>query len=292
MCFFQAPVPFLSPVDLTGKIAIITGGNAGLGFASTRQLLISKASRVILACRNLSKGNAAIERLLADSEVQKYNPGGEVEVRRVDMESYASVLGFAHAIKEELPALDILLLNAGIGQLTFETAGTGHEKVMQVNYLSNALLALELLPLLKSTAERIGSSTRMSWVGSRQHAQSTLIKKQPLGPEESVLGHFDNKAKYRSFAHYGNTKLLCVMFITEMVKKVNSDEVIVNSMCPGMVDTAMSDVLPLPLRVVADVVKKMRARTPQEGARITANAAVVVGKESHGRFLMDMEVQE
>ena len=291
MPFIQPPVtPTPSGIDLSGKTVIITGGNAGLGFETARQLLVLRASAVVLAVRNLSKGEGARSALLADPHVKSRNPRAVIKIMHMDMEDYKSVLAFADEVTKELQNLHILLLNAGIGQLTYEKSITGHEKVTQVNYLSNSLLALKLLPLLKATAAKTGHPTRMSWVGSRTHHQNSLAKKQPLLPEEKVLEHFADRSKYLSFAHYGDTKLLCIMFIKELAERVPREEVIINSMCPGMVNTGMSDVLPLPLRVVADIVKKMRARSVEEGGWIITHAAAVVGTESHGRFLQDNDI--
>jgi len=283
MPFIQPPVtPTPSRVGLGGKTVIVTGGNTGLGFETARQLLVLRASTVVLAVRTPSKGEAAREKLLADPHVEDRDPSAVVKVIKLDTEDYKSVLAFVDNVKKELQDLHILLLNAGIGQLEYEKSITGHEKVTQVNYLSNALLALELLPLLEATAAKTGRPTRMSWVGSRNHQQNSLATKQPLLPEENVLEQFDDKSKYLSFAHYGDIKLLCIMFIKELAIPVPKEKVVINSMCPGMVNTAMGDLLPLPPRLVANIAKQMRARTVEEGGRILTHAAAVAGPESHG----------
>ena len=284
----MTPTP--TNIDLTGKVIIVTGANAGLGFETSRQFLALKVSKVILAVRNLSKGEAARQRLLADEAVQKHNLKADVKVMELDMERYESVVAYADQVKKELPIPHLVLLNAGIGQLGFETSPTGHEKVTQVNYLSNALLALELLPLLEATAEKTGAPTRISWVGSRMHLSNSLAKKQPLLPGESVLEHFDDRSKYLAVAHYGDTKLLCFMFVQELAKRVSKDKVIVNTMCPGMVDTNMTEVLPIYFRVIIIAVKKTRARTSEQGGWILVHAAAVVGPESHGRYLNDKDI--
>ena len=63
--------------------------------------------------------------------------------------------------------IDVLLLSASCGQLNLELAPTGHENVTQVNFLSNTLLYLKLLPLLEAMTTKIGVPSRLSWVGSR-----------------------------------------------------------------------------------------------------------------------------
>jgi len=292
MPLFLPPVEPNPAIDLAGKIVIITGGNAGLGFECARQFLMNKASTVILACRTVSKGEAARQRLLADHTVKETNARARIAVMRLDMESYDSVIEFADQVRKGYAALHILLLNTGIGQLNYEQAPTGHEKVTQVNYLSNALLALSLLPLLKATAAAESWPTRMSWVGSRNHERNSLHKKQPLLPNESVLEYFDDKMKYMTMAHYGDTKLLCVMFVAELAKRVDKSKVIINSMCPGMTKTEMVDKTPFYVRIPANMVMAVRARTAEQGARILLYAAMVAGEETHGSFLSDKDVAQ
>lgn len=239
----------------------------------------------------MQKGELCRQQILTDPEVRRKNPRVDIKVMKVDMEDYKSVMEFADNVKKELPELDILLLNAGTGQLGFEVAVTGHEKVMQINYLSNALLTLELLPLMTATADKKGTATRISWVGSRTRTWSTLPKKQPLQPDESVIEHFDEKRNYFKVAHYGNTKLLVSMFVAEMAKRVPKEKVVINHMCPGAVRTGMIDVLPFPLRQIMAIVGYIRSRTPEVGGWIISHAVAVAGPETHGEFLIDKEIE-
>jgi NAD(P)-dependent dehydrogenase (short-subunit alcohol dehydrogenase family) len=123
---------------------------------------------------------------------------------------------------------------------------------MQVNYLSNALLSLELLPLLEATAAVSGAPSHLSWVGSRQLYSSSFGKARPWTAGQSVLQRMDSKSGYSGLAVYGNTKLLVAMFVTELAARVGSERVVINNMCPGAVNTRMSDVLPLPLRLLVN----------------------------------------
>lgn len=209
MNFFkpQAPVTPNPPgvVDLTGKTIVITGGNQGLGFETARQLLSLKATTIILAVRTPSKGEEARDLLLTDPTVKKENPHASIIVMKVDMSDYESVIAFAEAIKRDVPELDVLLLNAGCGQLNYELAPTGHEKVTQVNFLSNAILSLKLLPLLEATVAKTGVPSRLIWVGSRMHQSGSFYTKRPLEPNEKVLERMDNKAMYSGVTIYSDT---------------------------------------------------------------------------------------
>ena len=283
--------PLPTGVDLKGKTAIITGASAGMGLESARQLLTLNASTVILAVRNVKKGEICRKELLADRAVQSHNPGATIKVMKVDMDDYDSIKSFAKAVKAEVPVLNLLILNAGIGLLKFERSPAGHERDMQVNYLSNVLLTFELLPLLEASAEQTGLPSRITWVGSRAHYQSTFAKKAPIKPEESVIGHMDDEKFFFPFQKYNDTKLLCAMFMYDLAPCLDKNKVLINMLCPGMVDTAMSDVLPIYLRIPVNIVKAIRARSVEQGGWLILNAAVVAGPESHGEFLLDKDIQ-
>lgn len=131
--------------DLSGKVAIITGASAGLGLEASRQFLSLNLTTLILAVRNFSKGNLVATHLRAQF------PKANIKVWELEMESYESIQKFVERCSDELERLDIAILNAGIQRLRFErVTATGHEKYIQVNYLSTMLLAVLLLPILKA----------------------------------------------------------------------------------------------------------------------------------------------
>lgn len=293
MPFIQPPVPPLPPgIDLSGKTAVVTGATAGIGLEISLQLLRFGVSNLILAVRNVSKGETVQQSLISDPAVRSINPDATIKVMKLDTENYSSVQDFASSFTAEFTDLHLLMLNAGIGTLGREFASNGHEKNIQVNYLSNVLLTLALLPTLEDTASRTGHPTRVTWTGSRAHKQTSLAAKLPLKKEEGLLKHFDEAEGIPAFARYGDSKLLCVLFQMELANNYTADKVIINNFCPGMVDTSMSDVLPVYLRIPVNMVKAIRARSPQKAAWMALNAGVVVGSESHGRFLADMSVDE
>lgn len=269
MGIFTQPkvTPLPTGINLYGKTITVTGASAGMGLETARQLLVLNVSTLILGVRNTTKGENCKASLLADPAVKKHNSKPTVKVMKVDMDDYSSIQYFAKAIKAEVPIVDHLLLNAGIGILKLERSAIGHERTMQVNYLSNVLLLLELLPHLEISAIKIGSPSRVTWVGSRTHMQSTLSEKgKMVRPEETVLGHMDDPKYFFPFQKYNDTKLLCVIFLYELAPRLDKSKVIINMMCPGMVNTSMSDVLPIYLRIPVNVVKAIRARPVEQGA--------------------------
>lgn len=93
---------------------------------------------------------------------------------RVDMGDYQSVKAFANVMKAEVPIVDFLVLNAGIGTIKLERSLSGHENMTQVNCLSNVLLTVELIPHLEASAEKAGATARITWVGELQTPQADL----------------------------------------------------------------------------------------------------------------------
>src|SRR5688572_510323 len=93
--------------DQTGRVAVVTGANSGLGLVAARELARSGA-RVVLACRNLDKGHAAVE------EIRAAVPEAQLQLEELDLASLASVRGFAERFKATHDGLDLLINNAGI----------------------------------------------------------------------------------------------------------------------------------------------------------------------------------
>ena len=135
------------------------------------------------------------------------------------------------------------------------------------------------------------TSQCMTRVGSRRHTQSTLSQKSPVLPSETVLSHMDDPINFYPFQRYNDTKLLCVMFMYEIAPRLEKGEVVLNMVCPGMVDTGMSDILPVYLRVPVNIMKAVKARSVEQGTWLILNSMLVAGGASHGEFLADKDVQ-
>ncbi|KAL2878870.1 hypothetical protein SGCOL_005838 [Colletotrichum sp. CLE4] len=302
MPLFQPPVgPLPNDLTLHGQTAIVTGATSGIGLALARQLLLLGASPLILAVRDVSKGEATRQSLLANPSLRSLSQPPVVEVMKLDTEDYTSVKTFTETFTSKHTRLHIAILNAGVPGLRRRVAVTGHEAAVQVNYLSNVLLTLELLPLLEATARETGRAGRLTWTGSRAIGKTSLAGKAGVAEGGSVLGHLDAEAKFDGMARYADSKLLGFLFLRELSRHygvgvgTGSEEeqrVIVNAFCPGMVDTNMSNVLPQPFRFIADAVKAVRARTPEVAGWIGVHAVSVAGGETHGKTLGDKEIWE
>ena len=291
-------MPFIQPIvtptptgtNLKGKVAIATGANAGLGFETARQLLRLNASAVVLPCRNQSKAEEAKHNLLQNPAVKARNPNGRVETLQLDMDNPASVKRFVTSVKLHFPVVNLVVLNAGLGFLT-KAEFSGHEGTIQINYLSNVLLVLELLPHLTASAVASGVPSRITWIGSRTQCEAALPSKSPVQPDETVFGHFDDKSNYLPLKRYADSKLLCAMFLHSLAPQLGREKVRINMVCPGLVATGISDNLPFRLRILTNLLKAIRARPVKEGGWLIVNSAAVTGPESHGKFLRDKDVQ-
>jgi NAD(P)-dependent dehydrogenase (short-subunit alcohol dehydrogenase family) len=147
--------------DCSGKTVIVTGANTGLGLEAARHYVQLNAAKVILACRNLDKGEAA------KKDIESSTGRKVVEVWRLDLGSYESVKEFAKRA-QGLDRVDILLENAGISTNKF-TVVEGNESTVTVNVVSTFLLALLMLPKLQETGRKHNTIPNLAIVSSEVH---------------------------------------------------------------------------------------------------------------------------
>ena len=278
----------LANMSLKDKTVIITGSNTGMGLDAARQCLVLKASRVVLAVRSISKGEAAARYLQDHQTVKDANPNADIKVIHLDLDDFESVKGFSERVKKEFDVLDVLILNAAVNLTEYQVSKSGHERVMQVNIYSNALLVLELLPLLEATAARRGAPSRLTWVGSRAQNWHTVNK--ALIERESIIAHFNDKTAYSGLMRYGDSKLLVAAFVEEVAKRVPAEKVIINEICPGFIATDIDKNLPWWLKSIVKTIRAIGARNVAEGSGNIMSAAVGAGPESHGKFIKDREL--
>ncbi|KAF5709064.1 short-chain dehydrogenase reductase family [Fusarium mundagurra] len=258
------------------------GSNVGLGFESARRLLALSLSHLILAVRSESRGNTAAKKLQTDF------PSAKVEVSVVDIPSYDSILAFAKRC-EALPRLDIVILNAGLRQPSYERAEeTGHEVTYQINYLSTALLALVLTPILRKK-RGTKSPACLSLVGS----DTSYYANWKGTDSESIPETMDNPAHFDSWEAYKTSKLLLVMFEQELSKHTPSNEVIINVSNPGACrgtqfgQTERSMIQEAVLHLASLVL----GQTVVVGARQYVDAVTVQDVKSHGSFVSEGKIK-
>ncbi|KAL8636359.1 MAG: hypothetical protein Q9228_006238 [Teloschistes exilis] len=263
--------------SLEGRTGIVTGSNIGLGLEASRQLLSLRISRLILAVRDLSKGEKARR------ELARAAPWAIIEVWQLDLSSYASVQAFARRC-DTLPKVDLAILNAGILKVEMQiNQSTGHEEVLQVNYLSTALLAILLLPILAKSSEK-SKAGRLTIVGS-ETAEWAKFQERTSKP---ILAAFNEPRYFDLQDRYYTSKLLEEFFVTSLCRTVPRSKVVVNIVNPGFCyGSGLHTEVTGALGVVFGIYKRIIGRSTAVGARTLVNAAVVQGEQSHGRYLSD-----
>ena len=183
--------------DQTGKRVVITGSNSGIGYEAAR-VLADRGAQVILAVRNLDRGNEAARRIRAEVS------GAQVEIMPLDLADLDSVQSFADAYQSKWDTLDILINNAGIMAPPHRQTKDGFELQFGTNHLGHFALTGRLINTLLSTP-----SARIVVVSSAAHNMGTI--------------DFDNlnwADGYRRWRAYGQSKLANLLFAYELQRRL------------------------------------------------------------------------
>jgi NAD(P)-dependent dehydrogenase (short-subunit alcohol dehydrogenase family) len=173
--------------SFAGRTVIVTGANSGLGLVTARELA-RVGARVILACRNIDKGNAAAAGM-----------AGAVEVRPLDLADLASV----HAFADTIGPVDVLVNNAGIMAVPYALTRAGFESQIGTNHLGHFALTNLLLPKI---------SDRVVTVSSMMHRIGVIS-----------LTDLNWKARpYSAWLAYGQSKLANLLFTSELQRRLSA----------------------------------------------------------------------
>jgi NAD(P)-dependent dehydrogenase (short-subunit alcohol dehydrogenase family) len=152
--------------DLSGQVIIVTGGNAGLGYETIRQLSHHTPKTIYLAARSRSKAEKAI------ADLNENNPKfTNIRFLELDIASFESVETAAATFLRQESRLDILVNNAGIMMTPEGLTKDGYEIQFGTNVLGPALFTQLLLPILRNTA-KVNTQTRMVMLASAAHARA------------------------------------------------------------------------------------------------------------------------
>lgn len=176
--FFITPPP--PSKDFTGQTIIVTGSNTGLGLEAARHLSHLNASLIILAVRNVSKGEAAKASILSTS----HRPKSSIEVWSLDMTSTHSIKKFAERASK-LNRLDGVVENAGMMTMEFKLV-EGYESMVMTNVIGTFYLALLILPILRVSGEKWKSRPRLSIVASEAHNLARFKERKSEGIFEAM----------------------------------------------------------------------------------------------------------
>ncbi|KAH8826356.1 hypothetical protein DL96DRAFT_1529754 [Flagelloscypha sp. PMI_526] len=204
--------------DLTGKTAIVTGANVGIGLEIARGLAL-RGAIVILACRNREKAEAAKKNIVgsANGKVQDT----QLEIMQVDISDLRSVRAFVREWGTR--PLDILMNNAGITSETYRKSPQGFELDYATNILSHYLLTLLLLPHIRPNGRIISTCSGANYNPSSLDPLDLGFTKQLEGQglkEGDVFTSFG-----LMMTVYGRTKCMQVLFTRELQHRLEQSEV-------------------------------------------------------------------
>ncbi|OLN92255.1 putative oxidoreductase bli-4, mitochondrial [Colletotrichum chlorophyti] len=271
--------------DLTGKVAVVTGGSQGIGYGVTHTLLNHNIAKLFVLSTSKEVVDGAHDAIAKDIGVEKAN---RTKWFQCDLGDWNRVKEVADAIKNGTDRLDILINNAGLGVLTYQQTELGVDRHMAVNHIGHVVLTSYLLPLLKETAKK-GEVVRVVNQSSNAHQsapsdvtfESLDELNQDLGPN----------------AQYGRSKLANILYTRYLNRKVTQNgnqNLLVNATHPGFVSTKQSkqDVFePYPLGGYAMAVGMEPFKKDVFEGAVSAVYAGTTAKES-GQFICPPAVPE
>jgi NAD(P)-dependent dehydrogenase (short-subunit alcohol dehydrogenase family) len=209
----------LDGVDLVGTQALVTGASAGLGQETARALAAHGAS-VILAARDLAKGERAAESIRAAAR-----DDARVELREVDLASLDSVRRFCDGVLADHDRLQLLVANAGLMAPPLATTADGFESQFGTNHLGHFVLVNRLVPLLIA-----GAPSRIVNLSSAGHRFGEVDLEDP---------NFERQ-DYDPWVGYGRSKTANVLFAVELDRRLRDHGVRATAVHPGMIFTDLA----------------------------------------------------
>ena len=245
--------------DQTGRVAIVTGSNSGIGFETAR-VLAEKGADLVMACRNLAKANPKAE------EIRNANPGAKIEVMELDLSDLPSVSAFADAFRAKHARLDLLINNAGIMMPPYGQTAQGFETQFGVNHLGHFALTGALLDLVTSTP-----GARIVTVSSVAHYFGNIN-----------FSDLNGESRYSAQAAYAQSKLANLLFTHELQRRLRAagKDTLAVAAHPGWTETNLQE-----HAKSAKFLNRFFAQQPPMGALPTLYAATesnVRGAEYYG----------
>ena len=229
--------------NLTGKTALVTGANSGIGLEAS-VVLAKQGATLVMVSRDAKKGEAAV------AEVKTRSGSQNVSLLLCDFSSQASIRALAAKYRETHARLDLLINNAGSVSATRQTTVDGLEQTFAVNHLGYFLLTNLLLDLIEKSAP-----ARIVNTASTGHHQGTM--------------DFDNlqfeKGGYGIMAAYGRSKLGNILFTRELARRLEGKGVTVTCLHPGAVATTIWSKAPWYARPFLKLGAMFFMISPEEG---------------------------
>ncbi|MEU8663999.1 oxidoreductase, partial [Actinoplanes philippinensis] len=222
--------------DQSGRVAVVTGANTGLGFATARALA-GRGATVVLAVRDMAKGRRAADRI-----------AGDVTVQELDLSSLDSVRAAAATLHATHPRIDLLINNAGVMYTPRLSTRDGFEMQFGTNHLGHFAFTGLLLDLLLPVP-----GSRVVTVSSTGHRIRAAI-------------HFDDLQWERSYSRvgaYGQSKLANLLFTYELQRRLAARAgTVAVAAHPGLSDTELARNTPAALRLPVTWLAPVPRRSP------------------------------
>ncbi len=250
--------------DQSGRNAVVTGANSGLGLVTARELARAGAA-VVMACRNLDKGHTAIE------QVRAAVPDAQVQLDELDLASLESVRGFAERFKSTHDGLDLLINNAGVMAPPRRRTADGFELQFGTNHLGHFLLTTLLLDAMEGRED-----ARVVTLSSTAHKIGRIS-----------FDNLNGDRHYFRWRAYGQSKLANLLFALELDRRLRQEGSTVKSLAahPGYAATNLQSASPPLLdRLVMKVSNAVIAQSDEMGTLPTLYAATEPGLEG-GTYL-------
>ncbi len=248
--------------DQSGRVAVVTGANTGIGY-HTAAALAARGAHVVLAVRDLEKGNAALSRIVAAGGQGHRNI--DATLQRLDLSSLDSVRSAADALRAAYPRIDLLINNAGVMWTPKRVTQDGFELQFGTNHLGHfALTGLVLDHLLPVPGSRV-------------------VTVSSLGHRLRAAIHFDDlqwEHRYDRVGAYGQSKLANLLFTYELQRRLAARpdaQTIAVAAHPGGSNTDLARNLPAIFQPLKAVLGPVLFQSPERGALPTLRAATDPG---------------
>ncbi|MBW2529263.1 MAG: SDR family oxidoreductase [Deltaproteobacteria bacterium] len=210
--------------DQSGRIAVVTGANSGIGLETARELA-RKGARVVMACRSEAKAEVAA------ASIREEIPEAKLDLRSLDLSSLDSVRAFAAALRAEHDALDLLINNAGVMVPPFGETAEGFETQLGTNHLGHFALTALLIDRLLPVA-----GARIVTVSSIAHRIGRIW-----------FNNLNAERFYLAWPAYGQSKLANLLFALELHRRLRNRGVELASLAahPGWTKTNLQDNAPI-----------------------------------------------
>ena len=187
--------------DQTGRVALVTGANSGLGYHTALELA-RHGAKVVVASRSDVRGKEAMARIIAEV------PDADLDLRALDLASLANIRSFAEGLKASYPSLDLLVNNAGVMAIPRQLTADGFEMQFGTNHLGHFALTGLLLPLLLK----------------KQDARIVTVSSTAHKPGRIDFDDLQHERSYRKWKVYSDSKLANLLFAYELQRRLAATE--------------------------------------------------------------------